>query len=46
MYIGKIQVNKVKTEEDIADAVVFLSSDAAQNITGQSLMVDGGMVHS
>jgi len=33
-----------QTVEDVADAVVFLASEAARNITGQSLMVDGGMV--
>jgi len=30
--------------EDIANMVVFLSSDKAKNITGQSINVDGGMV--
>jgi NAD(P)-dependent dehydrogenase (short-subunit alcohol dehydrogenase family) len=35
-----------QTVEDIGNAVVFLVSDNAVNITGQSLMVDGGMVTS
>jgi meso-butanediol dehydrogenase/(S,S)-butanediol dehydrogenase/diacetyl reductase len=39
-------LRREQTVEDIADAVVFLASDAARNITGQSLMVDGGMVKS
>jgi acetoacetyl-CoA reductase/3-oxoacyl-[acyl-carrier protein] reductase len=30
--------------EDIANAVVFLSSDRARFITGQTLMVNGGRV--
>ena len=30
--------------EDIGHAVVFLASEDARNITGQSLNVDGGMV--
>ena len=30
--------------EDIAEAVVFLASPAANYITGQTLNVDGGMV--
>jgi NAD(P)-dependent dehydrogenase (short-subunit alcohol dehydrogenase family) len=37
-------LRREQTVEDIADAVVFLTSEAARNITGQSLMVDGGMV--
>jgi 3-oxoacyl-[acyl-carrier protein] reductase len=32
--------------EDIADLVVFLASDRAKFITGQSINVDGGMVKS
>ncbi len=37
-------LRRAQTVEDIANAVVFLVSDAAANVTGQSLMVDGGMV--
>lgn len=37
-------LRREQTVEDIADAVVFLASEAARNMTGQSLMVDGGMV--
>lgn len=37
-------LRREQTVEDIANAVVFLASSAAENITGQSLMVDGGMV--
>ncbi len=37
-------LRRAQTIEDIGNAVVFLVSEAAANITGQSLMVDGGMV--
>ena len=32
------------TPEDIANAVVFLASDEAQYMTGQTLHVNGGML--
>lgn len=31
------------TPEDIADVVVFLASDAARFVTGETISVDGGM---
>src|SRR5690606_36849381 len=34
---------RLGTVEDIADAVVFLASDAARFVTGAGLPVDGGM---
>jgi 3-oxoacyl-[acyl-carrier protein] reductase len=37
-------LRREQTVEDIGNAVVFLASDHAMNITGQTLMVDGGMV--
>jgi len=37
-------LRRVSTAEDIADAVVFLASDKARQITGQDLAVDGGWV--
>lgn len=36
-------LRREQTPEDIGHAVVFLVSDEARNITGQSLNVDGGM---
>lgn len=35
-------LKREQTEADIAHAVLFFASDAARNITGQSLNVDGG----
>jgi len=37
-------LRREQTVEDIGNAVVFLASEHAMNITGQTLMVDGGMV--
>ncbi len=38
-----IPMGREQTPEDIGWAVVFLASDQARSITGQSLMVDGGV---
>ena len=32
------------TPEDVAEAALFLASDAARYITGQAIQVDGGML--
>ena len=34
------------TPEDIADVIVFLASDAARFVTGETISADGGMVHT
>jgi NAD(P)-dependent dehydrogenase (short-subunit alcohol dehydrogenase family) len=34
--------DRLGAPEDIAEAVAFLASDAARNITGQVLVADGG----
>jgi NAD(P)-dependent dehydrogenase (short-subunit alcohol dehydrogenase family) len=39
-----IPLRREQTPEDIAHAAVFLASEEARNITGQALMVDGGLV--
>lgn len=41
--IEQIPLKRVAAPEDIANAVLFLASDAASYITGQILSVDGGM---
>ena len=42
--LNTIPLHKLGDPEDIAKAVVFLVSDDAKYITGQTLHVDGGMV--
>lgn len=39
-----VPLKRANDPEDIADAVVFLASPAARNITGQTLNVDGGLI--
>lgn len=39
-----IPVGSFGTPEDVAEAALFLASDAARYITGQAIQVDGGMV--
>jgi NAD(P)-dependent dehydrogenase (short-subunit alcohol dehydrogenase family) len=34
------------TPEDIADVIVFLVSDAARFVTGETISADGGMAHT
>ena len=41
-YVNKTILGKEIKGQDIADAVVFLASDKAKMITGQTLVVDGG----
>lgn len=41
---AKIPLNRLGAAEDVAAAVVFLATDSANYITGQTLNVDGGMV--
>ena len=47
VFDGFLQANcplrREQTPEDIGNAVVFLVSEAARNITGQALNVDGGI---
>lgn len=41
-YIKNVPLERLARPEDIADAVIFLLSDEAKYISGQTLRVDGG----
>ncbi len=41
-YVNEMALRRVTTAEDVANAVVFLCSEDARNITGQTIPVDGG----
>ena len=43
---SRIPMGRIGTPEELAGAVVFLASDAARYITGQSIVVDGGWLAS
>ncbi|HRT30285.1 MAG TPA: 3-oxoacyl-ACP reductase family protein [Kiritimatiellia bacterium] len=43
-YLSRIPLNRIAEPEDIANAVVFLVSSAADYITGTTLDVTGGML--
>ena len=42
--MNQIPLGKLGQPEDVANTVIFLVSDAASYITGQTIAVDGGMV--
>jgi NAD(P)-dependent dehydrogenase (short-subunit alcohol dehydrogenase family) len=42
-YEERIALGHIAQPEEIADAAVFLVSDAARYVTGQELLVDGGL---
>src|SRR5512145_2957740 len=41
-YVREMALRRVTTAEDVANAVLFLSSEDSRNMTGQCLTVDGG----
>lgn len=42
-YVRTTPVGRIGEPADVADVVVFLCSDAARFVTGQNIVVDGGM---
>jgi NAD(P)-dependent dehydrogenase (short-subunit alcohol dehydrogenase family) len=42
MFVSRTPLQRMGLKEEIAQAIIFLSSDAAQYITGTSIVVDGG----
>jgi NAD(P)-dependent dehydrogenase (short-subunit alcohol dehydrogenase family) len=42
-YAERIPLGRIGLAEEIADVVLFLASDAARYVTGQELVVDGGL---
>jgi 3-oxoacyl-[acyl-carrier protein] reductase len=42
--LGRVPAGRLGTPEDIAASAVFLASDEAAYVTGQTLHVNGGMV--
>jgi NAD(P)-dependent dehydrogenase (short-subunit alcohol dehydrogenase family) len=43
-YEARIPLGRIGTEDEVADAIVFLASTASRYITGQEIVVDGGLV--
>jgi len=42
-YEQRIPLGHIGSAEDVADVIAFLASDAARYVTGQELIVDGGL---
>jgi 3-oxoacyl-[acyl-carrier protein] reductase len=44
MLIAQTPLGRLATPKDVAGPVLFLASDESQFMTGQVLVVDGGLV--
>jgi meso-butanediol dehydrogenase / (S,S)-butanediol dehydrogenase / diacetyl reductase len=45
-WVGEIPMGRAGTNDDVADLLLFLASEAAGYITGQAINIDGGMFMS
>jgi len=43
-YDGSCALRRISTDEDIAQAVLFMAGERSRNVTGQDLVVDAGSV--
>jgi NAD(P)-dependent dehydrogenase (short-subunit alcohol dehydrogenase family) len=43
-YTERIPLGRVGSEDEVADVIVFLASEASRYMTGQEVVVDGGLV--
>jgi len=43
LYVDTVPLNRIATPDDIIGAAIFLSSDESDYITGQNIIIDGGI---